>query len=93
MFTRLRALAHHLNHAKMSTATTIHNTNVACCTLPPVRSDYEPKGSYKAYGGFDKVCITLDIALHVSLTRYEAYFAGPEKPGKIALVCVFDIFG
>lgn len=55
MLTRLRTLVHHLNHAKMSTATGIHNTNVACCTIPPVRSDYKPKGIYKAYGGFEKV--------------------------------------
>lgn len=57
MLTRLRALAHHLNHAKMSTASAVHNTNAACCTLPPVRSDYKEKGTYKAYGGFDKVHI------------------------------------
>ncbi|KAJ3556318.1 hypothetical protein NM688_g2094 [Phlebia brevispora] len=77
MLTRLRSLVHHLNHAKMSTAAgVVHNANVACCTIPPVRSDYKPKGTYKPYGGFDK-----------------AYFAGPEKPGKLALVCVFDIFG
>ncbi|KAI0700444.1 hypothetical protein BC835DRAFT_1404870 [Cytidiella melzeri] len=60
----------------MSTATKVHNTNTACCTLPPVRSDYEEKGFYKAYGGFDKV-----------------YVAGPKEPSKLALVCVFDIFG
>ena len=57
MFSRLRALAHHLNHAKMSTATPIHNTNVACCTIPPVKSDYQPKGTFKSYGGFKKVHI------------------------------------
>ena len=61
MLTRLRALVHHLNHAKMSTATTVHNTNVACCTLPPVRSDYKEKGFYKAYAGFDKVSIVVVV--------------------------------
>ncbi|KAI0344107.1 hypothetical protein BDW22DRAFT_1355401 [Trametopsis cervina] len=60
----------------MSTASAVHNTNAACCTLPPVRSDYKEKGTYKAYGGFDKV-----------------YFAGPKEPTKLALVCVYDIFG
>ncbi|KAI0932674.1 hypothetical protein AcW1_000274 [Taiwanofungus camphoratus] len=75
MSTRLRALVHHLNHAKMST-TTIHNNNAACCSIPPVKSDYTPKGTYKPYAGFSKVYVT-----------------GPEKPGDIALVCVFDIFG
>ncbi|GBE78460.1 hypothetical protein BKA93DRAFT_870124 [Sparassis latifolia] len=41
----------------MST-TTVHNTNVACCTVPPVKSDYVPKGTYKAYGGISKVYVT-----------------------------------
>jgi len=35
------------------------NTNVACCTIPPVQSEgYTPKGEYKAYGGFSKVYMT-----------------------------------
>ena len=25
---------------------TVHNTNVACCSIPPVKSDYVPKGKY-----------------------------------------------
>ena len=45
----------------MSTATAVHNTNVACCTLPPVRSDYKEKGFYKAYAGFDKVSIAVVV--------------------------------
>ena len=57
MFTRLRALIHRLNISKMSTASKpVHNTNAACCTIPPVKSDYTPKGTYKAYGDFKKVC-------------------------------------
>ena len=63
MLTRLRALVHHLNRAKTSTSamsTTVHNTNVACCTIPPVKSDYEPKGSYKSYAGFSKVRLRVD---------------------------------
>ncbi|KAF5377179.1 hypothetical protein D9615_006337 [Tricholomella constricta] len=43
----------------MSTAsTTIHNPNKACCTIPPVQSDYTPKGSFKPYGSFKKVYVT-----------------------------------
>ncbi|KAF8525185.1 alpha/beta-hydrolase [Hysterangium stoloniferum] len=34
--------------------TKIHNSNTACCSIPPVRSSYEPKGSFKAYAGFSK---------------------------------------
>ena len=56
MYTRLRALAHHLyptlRTAKMST---VHNTNAACCTIPPVKSDYVPKGKFKSYAGFNTV--------------------------------------
>ena len=33
----------------------MHNTNTACCTVPPAKSDYTPKGSFKAYAGFNKV--------------------------------------
>ncbi|PSS37124.1 hypothetical protein PHLCEN_2v997 [Hermanssonia centrifuga] len=61
----------------MSTSSgTVHNSNVACCNIPPVKSDYQPKGIYKSYAGFKK-----------------AYVTGPEKPGKLALVSVYDIFG
>ena len=41
-------------------STTVHNTNVACCTIPPVKSDYQPKGSYKSYAGFSKVRLRVD---------------------------------
>jgi dienelactone hydrolase len=39
-------------------ATTIHNSNTACCSIPPVEAAYEPKGSFKAYAGFPKAYIT-----------------------------------
>jgi len=57
MISRLRILSHHLNKAKMST-TTVHNTNKACCSIPPVQSDYTPKGTFSAFGDFNKVYIT-----------------------------------
>jgi hypothetical protein len=32
---------------------------VQCCTIPPiVEGKYTPKGTYKPYGGFEKVCAT-----------------------------------
>ncbi|KZS90326.1 alpha/beta-hydrolase [Sistotremastrum niveocremeum HHB9708] len=37
---------------------TIHNSNAACCSIPPVQSDYTPKGSFKPYAGFKKAYIT-----------------------------------
>jgi len=79
MFTRLRALVHHLNHSKMSTAsggTHVVNSNPACCSIPPVKSNYTPKGIYEAYAGFKKVYIT-----------------GPPKRSDMAIVAVYDIFG
>jgi len=37
---------------------TVHNTNKACCTIPPVQSDYTPKGEFKPVGDFKKVYVT-----------------------------------
>lgn len=59
----------HLNHSKTPTASisrgvarpiTImsHNTNKACCTIPPVSSNYESKGKYLEPGyGFGKTYV------------------------------------
>lgn len=91
MLTRLRAILRHFNRAAMSTAT--HNTNKACCTIPPVKSDYQPKGTFKSYAGFDRVCFIAVYNKGSNPYRVQVYVAGPEKPGKLALVCVFDIFG
>ena len=78
MLNRLLALAHHLNHRKMSTATglgKVVNSNTACCSVPPVQSNYKPKGTYAPYAGFKRV-----------------YATGSEGSG-IAIVAVYDIFG
>ncbi|THV06104.1 hypothetical protein K435DRAFT_744436 [Dendrothele bispora CBS 962.96] len=37
---------------------TTHNTNQACCSIPPVQSDYSPVGSFKPLGKFNKVYVT-----------------------------------
>jgi len=34
------------------------NSNPACCSIPPVLSNYEPKGKYIKYAGFEKVYVT-----------------------------------
>ncbi|TDL28889.1 hypothetical protein BD410DRAFT_781450 [Rickenella mellea] len=34
------------------------NSNAACCSIPPARSSYTPKGNYKPYAGFKKVYVT-----------------------------------
>ena len=34
------------------------NTNPACCSIPPVKHDYTPKGSYAPFAGFQRAYIT-----------------------------------
>lgn len=66
MLSRLRQLIHHLNHSKALSTTTatggsgvrVVNSNTACCSIPPVQSDYTPKGEYKEYAGFKRVYVT-----------------------------------
>jgi len=61
MLSRILLFNRHLSRARMSTVVgTIHNDNNACCTIPPVESNYEPKGTYKPYGDFQKVYVTGD---------------------------------
>ncbi|TRM60163.1 hypothetical protein BD626DRAFT_505685 [Schizophyllum amplum] len=57
MLSRLRLIANHLIKSR-TMSTTVHNTNKACCSIPPVASDYQPKGSFKSYAQFDKVYVT-----------------------------------
>ncbi|KAI3621940.1 dienelactone hydrolase family protein [Moniliophthora roreri] len=60
MLTRLRTVLHHLNkyRAMSSSAGAVHNTNAACCSIPPIQSDYKPKGTYTSHGKFNKVYVT-----------------------------------
>ncbi|EEB91195.1 hypothetical protein MPER_10485, partial [Moniliophthora perniciosa FA553] len=60
MLTRLRTVLHHLNKSRAMSSSTgaIHNTNAACCSIPPVQSDYKPKGTYTSHGKFNKVYVT-----------------------------------
>ncbi|EAU92634.2 dienelactone hydrolase [Coprinopsis cinerea okayama7 len=39
-------------------STTVNNPNKACCTIPPVQSDYKPKGTYKSLGDYKRVYTT-----------------------------------
>lgn len=54
MLTRLHSVLHHLNHTKAMS----HNTNVACCTIPPVKSDQKSSGSFGPFAGFNRVYTT-----------------------------------
>ncbi|KAJ7814150.1 hypothetical protein B0H14DRAFT_2851026 [Mycena olivaceomarginata] len=59
MLGRVRTLVHHLNKSKMATAShMIHNSNAACCSIPPVQSEYTPQGTFKSVGDFKKVYVT-----------------------------------
>lgn len=80
MLFRLRQLAHRPNHSKKATALIFrgvtrpitlmsHNTNKACCTIPPISSNYEPKGKYLEPGyGFSKT-----------------YVVGPDNPETVVI--------
>jgi hypothetical protein len=50
-------LFHHLRYYRLMSST-VHNTNKACCTIPPVQVEYTPKGAYKSHGAFDTVYVT-----------------------------------
>ncbi|KAG6885719.1 hypothetical protein C0993_010892 [Termitomyces sp. T159_Od127] len=70
----------------------IHNTNTACCSIPPVQSDYTPQGSFKSYAGFSRVYVTgpedsdtkiqgADIvASALKATVYMPHFFEPKGP-------------
>jgi len=58
-------------------STELANPNKDCCTIPPVQVEagsYEEKGSYKAYGGYDRVYFTgpTDTG-KVIITLYDAF--------------------
>ena len=56
---RIRLLHRHLASRPIVAAKmTTHNTNKACCTIPAVQSDYQPKGTFKPFGEFQKVYVT-----------------------------------
>jgi hypothetical protein len=86
MIARLRALAHHLNKANMST--TIHNTNTACCSIPPVHSgDYTPKGAFKPHGSFEKVYVTGPDSSDNAIICIYDIFGCVRYPQTIGVVC------
>ncbi|KIY67433.1 dienelactone hydrolase [Cylindrobasidium torrendii FP15055 ss-10] len=62
IFSRLRLISRQivprLHSSARTMSTEIHNTNKACCSIPPVQSDYEPKGVYKSVGDFKKVYVS-----------------------------------
>lgn len=58
MIARIRALTSHFKPKTPKRAmATVHNSNSACCSIPPVQSSYTPLGSYKSLGGIEKVYV------------------------------------
>lgn len=47
-----------MSSAASGSGTPVVNSNPACCSIPPVLSDYTPKGAYRPYAGFKRVYIT-----------------------------------
>jgi dienelactone hydrolase len=60
-------------------STSVHNTNTACCNIPPVQSDYTPKGTLKSYANFNKVYITgPDLSDNAIICVYDIFGHFPQ---------------
>ncbi|EPQ61022.1 hypothetical protein GLOTRDRAFT_124758 [Gloeophyllum trabeum ATCC 11539] len=60
-------------------STQVHNDNPACCSIPPVQSDYKPQGTYKPYAGFQKVYFTGDEKSDIALVAvYDIFGFAPQ---------------
>ncbi|EST07675.1 Dienelactone hydrolase [Kalmanozyma brasiliensis GHG001] len=58
------------------------NTNQACCTIPPVKSDYSPKGSMEKIGGLDTYVIGPKDAKKAIVVVYDIFgFHNATKQG------------
>jgi hypothetical protein len=68
---RFSVISRHLN--PLARMTTIHNTNEACCSIPPVLAEYTPKGTYKPEGAFDRVYVTGDNKETALIVVYDIF--------------------
>ncbi|SPO21908.1 related to AIM2 - cytoplasmic protein involved in mitochondrial function or organization [Ustilago trichophora] len=50
-----------------------HNTNQACCSIPPVQSDYSPKGKMERIGGLDTYVIGPKDAKKAIVVVYDIF--------------------
>lgn len=80
------------NITKRNMSGHVHNTNKACCSIPPVQSEYKPKGSYQKVGSFEKAYVvsTFSPLRAILLIRHSSQI-GDSKTH--ALICIYDIFG
>ncbi|TKY87114.1 hypothetical protein EX895_003791 [Sporisorium graminicola] len=59
-----------------------HNTNQACCTIPPVKSDYSPKGTIEKIGGLDSYVVGPKDAKKAIVVVYDIFgFHNATKQG------------
>ncbi|KAJ9094008.1 hypothetical protein QFC20_006988 [Naganishia adeliensis] len=56
----------------------VHNTNKACCSIPPVQSEYKPKGSYQKVGSFEKAYVIGDSKTHALICIYDIFGFWPQ---------------
>ncbi|KAI5451334.1 hypothetical protein NCC49_001928 [Naganishia albida] len=56
----------------------VHNTNKACCSIPPVQSEYKPKGSYQKVGAFEKAYVIGDSKTHALICIYDIFGFWPQ---------------
>jgi dienelactone hydrolase len=54
-------------------ATTIHNDSEACCTIPPVKSDYTPKGTIKTYADINSYIVGDDSSKTALICVYDIF--------------------
>ncbi|KAH8835855.1 hypothetical protein DL96DRAFT_1575833 [Flagelloscypha sp. PMI_526] len=75
-----------------TTMTTVHNTNEACCSIPPVQSDYTPKGNFKSIGQFQRVYVTGTNTKKALVCVYDIFGFFPQtQQGADILASTLDV--
>ncbi|KIY43379.1 dienelactone hydrolase [Fistulina hepatica ATCC 64428] len=59
-------------------STEIHNPNKACCSIPPVQSDYTPKGTFESFGDFKRVYVTGPQSTNAIVCVYDIFGYFPQ---------------
>ncbi|KAF5375018.1 hypothetical protein D9758_000097 [Tetrapyrgos nigripes] len=88
MISRLRLVSRHLvrpvptrtsfQTLRAARTMTTHNTNQACCSIPPVQSSYSPVGSFKSLGSFNKVYVTGNNPTNAIVCVYDIFGFYPQ---------------
>ncbi|KAJ9125982.1 hypothetical protein QFC24_002254 [Naganishia onofrii] len=60
-------------------STHVHNTNEACCSIPPVQGgEYKTKGKYESVGEFEKAYVVGDSKTHALICIYDIFGFWPQ---------------